>query len=113
MEKYPHPLEDNRPHLYNPVSGQIAPADVNVADSIGIGAKMERESIASLPDGFYNPISSPIKMMSVLKKKVKGNKIRPIIDLENFFLRLLMIGQWRQMELEPLFSLPMRCARCL
>ena len=86
------------------MSGQIAPADVNVADSIGIGAKMKREYIVSLPDGFYNPISSPIKTMSVLKKKVKGNKVRPVIDLENIFLWLLMIGQRRQMELEPLFS---------
>ena len=42
--------------------------------------------------------------MSVLKKKVKGNKARPVIDLENIFLRLLMIGQQRQMELEPLFA---------
>ena len=77
VEKYPHPLEDHRPHLYNPVSGQIAPADVNVADSIGIGAKMESKYISNLPDGFYNPICSPIKTMSVLKKKVKGNKARP------------------------------------
>ena len=33
VEKYPHPLENNRPFLYNPVSGQIASTDVNVADS--------------------------------------------------------------------------------
>ena len=61
MEKYSHPLEDNRPHLYNSVSGQVAVADINVADSIVIGDKMEREYIASLPNGFFNPISSPIK----------------------------------------------------
>ena len=40
------PLEDVRPHLYNPVTCQIAPAEVNVADSIVIGEKMEREYIA-------------------------------------------------------------------
>lgn len=104
VERYPHPLEDNRPYLYNPISGQIAANDVNVADSIAIGVKMERKYIASLPDGFYNPISSPIKTMSALKKKVKGNKVRPQIDLESIFLRLLMIGQQRKMELEPLFA---------
>lgn len=71
VERYPHPLEDHRPHLYNLVTGQIAPADVNVADSIVIG-KMESRYIAGLPDGFYKPISSPIKMISVLKKQVKG-----------------------------------------
>ena len=42
--------------------------------------------------------------MDVDKKQNKGNDGRPTIDLENIFLRLLMIGQWRQMELEPLFA---------
>lgn len=104
VEKYPHPLEDHRPHLYNPVTGQIASADVNVANSFSIGAKMESKYITNLPDGFYDPISSPIKTMSILKKKVKVNDARPAIDLENIFLRLLMIGQQRQMELKPLFA---------
>ena len=67
FDKYPHPLEDNRPHLFNPVTGQIASTDINVADSIVIGEKMEREFIASLPGGFYKPISSPIKTMCVFK----------------------------------------------
>ena len=104
VEKYSHPLEDNRPYLYNPVTGQIASTDVNVADSIMIGEKMESNYIANLPDGFYNAISSQIKTMCALKAHVKGNKARPIIDLENIFLRLLMIGQQRQVELGPLFA---------
>ena len=40
MEKYPHPLADHRPHLYNSVTGQIAPDLVNVAESITIGEQM-------------------------------------------------------------------------
>ena len=104
VEKYPHPLEDVRPHLYNPINGQIAPVDVNVADSITIGEKMQREYIASLPKGFYNPISSPIKTMSVLKKQTKGKNVRPVMDLESIFLRLLMIGQQREIQLEHLFA---------
>ena len=40
VEKYPHPLEDHRHHLYNPVTGQIASAVVNVADSMVIGEQM-------------------------------------------------------------------------
>ena len=103
VEKYPHPLEDNRPHLYNPVSGQIAPSNVNVADSFNIGAKMECAYIATLPDGFHSPISSPIKTMTILKKQA-SNKVRPVIDLENMFLRLLMIGQQRQIDLGHLFT---------
>jgi len=104
LEKYPHPLEVHRPHLYNPVTGQIAPAEVNVADSIAIGESMESKYISKLPGGFYDPISSPIKTMSILKKHAKSNKVKSVIDLENIFLRLLMIGQRRQMKLEPLFA---------
>ena len=60
---------------------------------------MEREYIASLPDGFFLTISSPIKIMSVIKKQYKSKLVRPVIDL----LRLLIVGQ-RQIELEPLFA---------
>ena len=108
-EKYPDPLEDDCPNLYNPKTGQIAQANVNVADSIFIGEKMEREYIASLPDGFYNPISSPITTMSVSKKQVKDKQFRLVIDLESIFLRLLMISQQRQMEIEPLLAVEL-CA---
>ena len=52
VEKYSHPLEDDSPHLYNPVTGQIVSAKVNVSDSLVIGEKMERQFIASLPEGF-------------------------------------------------------------
>lgn len=64
---------------------------------------MEREYIAGLPNGFYNPISSPIKTMSLLKKQIKGKAVRPVIDLESIFLRLLMIGQQQKISLEHLF----------
>ena len=101
VEKYPHPLEDDCPNF---LTGQIAQTNVNVADSILIGEKMEREYITSLPNGFFNPISSPITTMSVSKKQVKDKQFRLVIDLESIFLRLLMIGQQRQMEIEPLFA---------
>ena len=78
-------------------SGKIALDDVNVVDSLGIRAKTEGEYITSLPDGFHNPISSPIRTMSILKKKVKRNKASPAIDLENIFFHLLMIGQKQQL----------------
>ena len=104
VKKYPHPLENDRPHLCNPVTGQIAPNEVNVADSIQIGDQMECKYIASLPHGFYNAISSPIKTMHILKKLDRGDKGRTVLDLENIFLRLLLIGQRRQVELEPLFA---------
>ena len=33
VEKYPHLLEDSKIHLYNPVTDQVAPANVNVVNS--------------------------------------------------------------------------------
>ena len=65
---------------------------------------MEREYIASLPNGFFNPSSGPITTMSVSKQQVKDKQFRLVIDLESIFLRLLMIGQQRQMEIEPVFA---------
>ena len=109
VEKYPQPLEHQRPHLYTPVTGLIATSDVNVAVSMAIREKMESKYIASLPDKIttslpYNSISSPINTMDMLKTHAKDTKVLPVIDLQNIFLRLLMIGQWRGMELEPLFA---------
>lgn len=103
MERYPHPLEDHRPHLYNPVTGQIASSDVTVTNSIEIGEQMERNFIAGLPEGFYKRISSPIKTMSVTKNQAKMN-ISHVIDMETIFLRLLMIGQKRSVDLKDLFQ---------
>ena len=84
---------------------------MNVTDSIVIGEKMEREYIASLPNGFYNSISSPIKTMSLLKKQTKGKGVRPVIDLKRIFLHLLMIGQQWEIRLEHIFTLC--CVQCL
>ena len=75
---------------------------MNVADSIEIGQKMEREYIAILR--FYNPISSPIKTMSLLKKEIMGKSVRPVIKLECIFLRLLMIRHQREINKEYLFA---------
>ena len=65
---------------------------------------MVSKYIASLSGGFYNSISSPINTMNILKTHARDTKVLPVIDLQNIFLRLLMIGQWRGMELEPLFA---------
>ena len=104
VEKYPHLLEGSKIHLYNPVTGQVTPADVNVVDSFFIGEKMECAYTATLSEGFHSPISSPIKTISIIKKQVKGNKVRPVIDLENMHFWLLMIGQQRKIKLEHLFT---------
>ena len=42
--------------------------------------------------------------VSMLKRQTKGIKSKPVIDLETIFLRLLLIGQQRKIELGPLFA---------
>ncbi len=104
LSKMSHPLENRSPHLYNIANCEFATpeADVNVADSGNIGDRMSAEFRASLPAGFHGTISSPIRTMDHMKKGVKvGDKT--IFDLETIFLRLLTIGQQRQMELAPIF----------
>ena len=98
VAKHPHPLEDKRSHLYNPVTGHLAPEYVNVADSLLIGERIAECYSARLPGGLYAPISCPIKTMSDAIKS-KRNPDKPAIDLENIFVRLMMIGQRR-----PLFD---------
>ena len=34
LEKHPHPLEDTRQYLFNPITGKKAPPDVNVMNSM-------------------------------------------------------------------------------
>ena len=46
--------------------------------------------------------------MNILKTHAKDTKVMPVIDLQNIFLQLLMIGQWRGMELEPPFAYVLR-----
>ena len=101
----PHPLE-NQSQLYSIANGQIAlyETEENVKNSMVIGQKMVAlaEFNAYLPGGFHATISSPIKTMEHLKKGIKiGDKI---FTLEAIFLRLLTIGQQRQIELGPIFQ---------
>ena len=98
VTKHPHPLEDKRSHLYNAVTGQLAPEYVNVADSLLIGQRVAKCYSASLPSGLYAPISCPIKTMCDAMKS-KRNPDKPATDLENICVRLIMIGQRRQLEL--------------
>ncbi len=59
VAKHRHPLEDKRSHLYNPVTGQIAPEYENVADSLLIGERMAECYSASLPVGSMLPSAVP------------------------------------------------------
>ena len=63
------------------VCGHIVPSYVNMADSLLL-EQMEC-ALATLPGGSYGLISSLIMTMMILKKTgAKGNKVRPVINLE-------------------------------
>ena len=56
-----------------------------------------------LPSGFRVKISSQVKTMKQLKRGMKvGDKTA--FDLETIFLRLLMVGPKRQLQLAPIFQ---------
>ena len=60
--------------------------------------------IASLPDGFYKTISTPIKTICLLKGQTKGTQSKQVLDVETTFLQLLLIWQKLKIELDPLFA---------
>ena len=62
---------------------------------------MATASRKSLPTGFHAKLSSPTNTMEHLKRGVKlCDKV--VFDLESIFLRLLVVGQQREMELLPI-----------
>ena len=80
----------------------MAPAVVNVSDALSLGALMVTDFRKSLPAGFHAKLSSPVKTMEKLKHGIKTQQV--VFDLESIFLRLLLVGQQREMELLPIFG---------
>ena len=96
--KCSHPLDTESDVLYNVHNGQVAPTIVNVSDSLAFGGTMATAFQNSLPTGFHAKLSSPVNIIEHLKRGVKiGDKV--VFDLESIFLRLLVVGQQREMEL--------------
>ena len=54
--------------------GKVAPKDVNVADSLMLGAQMATIFHNSLPSGFHAKLSSCLKTMEHLKRGVKAGE---------------------------------------
>jgi len=103
LAKHSHPLAVESDVLYNIVNGKVAPKEVNVADAVVIGEKMVMSFHNSLPSGFHGKISSQVKTMEQLKRGMKiGSKTA--FDMEAIFIRLLMVGQQRQLKLAPIFQ---------
>ena len=103
LGKCSHPLDTESDILYNIHNGQVAPTIVNVSDSLAFGGTMATAFQNSLPTGFHAKLSSPVNTFEHLKRGVKiGDKV--VFDLESIFLRLLVDGQQREMELLPIFG---------
>ena len=103
LDKCSHPLGIESDVLYNIVNGQVAPVVVNVSGALALGALMVTDFRKSLPAGFHAKLCSPVKTMEKLKHGIKmGDQV--VFDLESIFLRLLLVGQQREMELQPIFG---------
>ncbi len=103
LVKHSHPLTVESDVLYNIVNGKVAPSEVNVENSVAIGEKMAVSFRNSLPSNFHGKNSGTVKTMEQLKRGVKvGGKT--VFDLESIFIRLLMVGQQRQLQLAPIFK---------
>ena len=102
--KHSHPLTTPCEVLYNIVNSQVVPTDVNVDvdvdldDAVDIGQTMAGSFRNTLSNGFHGKISNKVKTMEQLKRGINvGGKT--IFDLEAIFIRLLVVGQHRQLQL--------------
>lgn len=84
MEERRHSLDEHRPRLYNPVTGEVGHAGINVADSITIRDATERKYADGLPVGFYCLFSNRIMTMSVVQKQMVEKRVKRGNDLKYF-----------------------------
>jgi hypothetical protein len=103
LAKHSHPLTVDSSVLYNIVNGKVAQDEVNVADALQIGEQMTASFKNSLPSGFHARIPMQVKTMEKLKLGMKVGE-KTAFDLETIFLRLLMLGQQRQLQLDEVFQ---------
>ena len=98
LAKHSHLLTNPCEVLYNIANGQVAPTDVNVDYAVDIGQTMAGSFRNTLPNGFQGKISNQVKTMEQLKRGINVNG-KTIFDLEAIFIRLLVVGQHRQLQL--------------
>ena len=75
MDSVINPLEPGQHHsssaLLNIVTGQVAPAEVNVDRAVSIGQTQQEEFETSWPKGFRASISKKVITMAAMKKHIK------------------------------------------
>ena len=103
LAKRSHPLTVQSEVLCNIVYGQVAPADVNVDEAVDISHFISHQ----LAEWLSRKISNQVKAMEQLKRGIKvGGKT--IFDLETIFIRLLVVGKHRQLQLTTIFQYELR-----
>lgn len=89
--------------LVNIVTGRIAPANVNVPDSLGIGLAQMQEFESSWPKGFHDVIPKKVLTMAVTKKHISVDQT-PVYDTELIYTRVMCLQQSRDVNVEELLS---------
>ena len=70
---------------------------------VNIGDNMLSVFRRSLPSGYHAKMSTPVNTMEYLKRGVEVEE-KTVLDAESIFLRIMMVGQQRQLQLGPIFS---------
>ena len=105
LKKCSHPLQFPYVSLYNIVNGRMASDEkgINVHKAVDVGEKLLTTFSESLPSGFHKPITREVKTMQELKKGVKLNDTTAYDSLA-IFVRFMVIGQIRSLNLSDIFS---------
>ena len=102
-DDYDDDAKNQNQDLINIVTGKIASKSVNVDSSIAIGERQACEFEASWPDGFYEPISKKIVVMSDGSNHITANQ-KPVFDTALIYSRILCLQTVRNVDLPDVFK---------
>ena len=71
--------------------------------AVELGEDLCQKLIETFPQGFYTPLSSPVKTMQLIKKHVVINGT-PVFDIQALFNRLLVVGLKQNIHLSEMFQ---------
>ena len=86
-------------NVVNIVTGQIAPENVNVDQSVLIGEQLRKEYESSWPEGFYQVIPRRVITMSVTKRQIKVDKMS-VYDTELIYSRVIGLQSSRDISMK-------------
>ena len=86
-------------NIVNIVTGMISPASVNVDDSVQLGERLMTSYREGWPQSFHKPLTKPIIMMSVSRKKVSVGDVT-VFDTSLILSRVLCLQKVRDVNME-------------